>query len=160
MFIAQGFNGIPSPEMTGGLLLFVVLGGCVIWLFVRWLMDGPIRPDPWDQQVAEDLDKADATPLCHRCLLPHDSLTNFCPRCGAPVGEYTNLLPYPYLFSIGHTMRIGTAGEYRRSPLTIVGFFLLAIAEYAFFAPVYWFMFIRRLNQPEPPVTSRATPVE
>lgn len=152
MFMAQAFNGAPSPEMTGGLLLFVVLGGCVIWLFARWLMDAPVYPDPWDQQVAEGLDNADATPLCHRCLSPHDRLTNFCPRCGAPVGEYTNWLPYPYLFSVGHTMRIGTAGAYRRSAVTILGFFLLAVAEYAIFAPVYWFMLIRRLPRHEPQV--------
>jgi hypothetical protein len=107
--------------------------------------------------VAEDVEKDEAMPLCHRCLSPHDPLRNFCAQCGAPVGEYTNWLPYPYLFSIGHTMRIGTAGEYRRSAFIIFGFFLLAFAEYAFFAPVYWFIFVRRLRRPEPPITP-ATP--
>ncbi len=153
---AHNMNGVPNPEITAVLLAFVV-GGCGIWLLIRWFRQGPTNPDPWDRQVEEDLNNDRATPLCHRCLLPHDPLTNFCAQCGAPVGEYTNLLPYPCLFSIGHTMRIGASGEYRRSALTIFGFFLLSLAEYAMFAPVYWFVFLRNLRRPNPPIVSGTT---
>jgi hypothetical protein len=151
MLTTQAFNGSPSPESAAGLLGLLALVACGIWLFVRWLKDGPATPDPWDQDVAEALEKEQAGPLCHRCLSPHDDRANFCATCGAPVGIYTNWLPYPYLFSIGHTMRIGTSGEFRRSPLTIAGFFLLGLAEYTIFAPVYWFVFIRGLCRPLPP---------
>jgi hypothetical protein len=151
MLASLAGGGAQSPEMIIGSLAVVVLVCFGIWRFVHWLMDGPPGPDPWDQQVAEELRQDDATPLCHRCLTPHDQRTDFCPQCGAPVGDYTNWLPYPYLFSVGHTLRIGTTGEYRHSPLTVSGFFLLAVAEYTLFAPIYWFVVLRGLRRPLPP---------
>jgi hypothetical protein len=151
MLTTQAFHGVQSPESITAIWALLGLGACGIWLFIRWLKDGPVTPDPWDHDVTEALQEEEASPLCHRCLLPHNDRANFCATCGAPVGAYTNWLPYPYLFSIGHTMRIGTSGEFRRSPLTITGFFLLGLAEYAIFAPVYWFVFIRRLCRPLPP---------
>lgn len=140
------------------MLALIVFGGCGIWLFVRWVKASPANPDPWDKQVTVDLDEEAATPLCHRCLSPHDNLTNFCRECGAPVGTYTNWLPFPYLFSIGHTMRIGTSGEYRRTALTVFGFLLLSVAEYAFFAPIYWFMFAcgQKESKHSPSVANKA----
>jgi hypothetical protein len=44
------------------------------------------------------------------------------------------------------TLRIGASGDYKRSPLTIAGFFCLGIAEYELFAPVYWFMLLKGLS--------------
>jgi len=61
------------------------------------------------------------------------------------VGECTNLMPFDYVYSVGHTLRIGTSGEYRRSPLIIVGFVLFSIAEYSVFAPFYLFQFLKKL---------------
>ena len=126
--------------------------GVVCFFFVSCLkawLSRPLPPDPWDEQVSADLAEGNGTPICHRCLTPHDPLANFCADCGAPVGEYTNWLPYPYLFSIGHTLRIGTSGTFRRSPLIIAGFILLAVVEYAVFAPFYWLRFFLNLaNRP------------
>jgi len=135
-----------DPAMVVGILGIAILVCFVLWRFIRWLFSGPPRPDPWSDEVAAEVAKDDAVPLCHRCLAPHDSHVDFCPDCGAPVGPYTNWLPYPYLFSIGHTLRIGASGDFRRSPLTIAGFFCLGIAEYALFAPVYWFMLLKGLS--------------
>ena len=143
-----------DPATRVGLLAIAVLLCFGLWMLIRWLFSGPPQPDPWSEEVAAEIAKDDAVPLCHRCLAPHDSQVDFCPDCGAAVGPYTNLLPYPYLFSIGHTLRIGTSGDFRRSPLTIVGFFCLGIAEYALFAPFYWFMLLKGLStrgQSEPP---------
>jgi hypothetical protein len=139
-----------EPEKLVGRLGILILVCWTIWLFVRWLLQSPIQPDPWDAQVAADIAGGETVPLCHRCLEPHEVLLDFCPHCGAPVGDYTNLLPFPYLFSIGHTLRIGTAGEFRHSPLTVAGFFLIGVAEYSIFAPIYWFMFIKGLFHPQP----------
>jgi hypothetical protein len=61
------------------------------------------------------------------------------------VGQYTNWLPFPYLFSVGHALRIGTSGEFRRSPLTVIGFMLFGLAEYALFVPIYWIVFLHKL---------------
>ena len=128
---------------------FLAAFGIVCYLFVRVLkaaLSRPLSPDPWDEQISADLAEGNGTPICHRCLAPHDPLANFCTDCGAPVGKYTTLLPYPYLFAIGHTLRIGTSGTFRRTPLTIVGFIILSIAEYAVFAPIYWIRFLLNLS--------------
>jgi hypothetical protein len=135
-----------APEFEVGILAIVGLCLAVGWLFVRWLFNGPVTPDPWDAQVSASLTSEDATPLCCHCLAPHDASADFCAQCGAPVGQYTNWLPFPYLFSIGQALRLGTAGEYKRSRLTFWGFILFSIAEYTVFAPVYWFMFLLNLH--------------
>jgi hypothetical protein len=101
--------------------------------------------------VAAEIAGEDSTPVCHRCLTPHSAEVYFCPECGAPVGTYTNWLPFPYLFSIGHTLRIGTEGTFKRSPLVIAGFFLFSLAEYTVFAPVYWVQFLKHVRSPPPP---------
>ena len=120
-----------DPTTRVGVLAIAILLCLGLWMLIRWLFNGPQQPDPWSDEVATEIAKDDAVPLCHRCLAPHESWVDFCPDCGAPVGPFTNWLPYPYLFSIGHTLRIGASGDFRRSPLTIVGFFCLGIAEYA-----------------------------
>ena len=145
MLMMQLSGGAQSPEMTVGFLALVLLACCGIWGLVRWVLSSPVHPDPWGEAVSADLDREDAVALCHRCLSPQEHPANFCPRCGAPVGQYTNMLPFPYLFSVGHTLRLGTAGDYRRSLLTVLGFFVLAAADMLLLAPVYWFVFLRRL---------------
>ena len=132
--------------------IWAVAGLCCygIWVLMRRLFAGPRSPDPWDEAVAAEIEEKDATPLCHRCLTPHGTLANFCPECGATVGKYTNWLPYPYIFSVGHTLRIGTSGEFKRSPLTVIGFFVFSLLEYTVFAPIYWVMFLLNLRKARP----------
>jgi hypothetical protein len=55
-------------------------------------------------------------------------------------------MPFPCLFSLGHVLRIGTAGTFKRSRFLIAGFVLFAIAEYAVLAPVYWFMLLKNVT--------------
>src|SRR5438046_7299792 len=112
-----------DPTKVVVVLAIAILLCVGLWRLIRWLFSGHPPPDPWSEEVAAEIAKDDAVPLCHRCLAPHDSQVDFCPECGAPVGSYTNWLPYPCLFSIGHTLRIGSSGDFRRSPLTIAGFF-------------------------------------
>jgi hypothetical protein len=142
--------GIDSSE--GRLLILVVTFVLAVAVFrlLRWLAQPPSQPEPWDDQVAQAIDREDATPICPRCLEPYDRSADFCLDCGAPVGAYTNWLPFPYIFSMGHLLRTGTSGEFKRTPLTVLGFFLLGIAEYACFAPAYWFMFLRNLGRQRP----------
>jgi hypothetical protein len=33
------------------------------------MINGPQRPDPWSDEVATEIAKDDAVPLCHRCLI-------------------------------------------------------------------------------------------
>jgi hypothetical protein len=156
--IAQFTRSTQGPETLVGVLAIVALIGVAIWASFRWLRGGQASPEPWDEQVARDLEKDDAVPLCHHCLSAHDSRADFCPDCGAPVGQYTNYLPFPVLFSAGYTLRLGTAGDFKHSPLAVCGFLLFAFAQNTLLAPVYWIIFLRNLfNQPpRPPSTSES----
>jgi hypothetical protein len=141
---------VHDPDRLVATLAIFLIGGFCLVRFVRWLLCGPKTPDPWSEQISAEMSADDALALCHRCLTPHDSLRHFCSDCGAPVGTYTNWMPYPYLFSIGHTLRIGTSGSFKRSPLTIAGFFLFTFAEYSLLAPIYWVVFLKKLFQRSP----------
>jgi hypothetical protein len=140
-----------SPEWEIGILALMFLGGAGIYGLLHWLFSGPRSADPWGDEVEKGLESDEALPLCHRCLHEHSPAVDFCPHCGATVGQYTNWLPYPYIFSLGDTLRLGTAGAFHRTVLTELGFILLAVAEYAVFAPFYWiFLFQPRSPRPSP----------
>ena len=147
-----------DPELSIRILAVAALACYGAWALRQWVLKGPTPPDPWDETIASEIEKDEAIPLCHRCLTPYDSSTDFCSKCGTTVGQYTNWLPYPYLFSVGHTLRIGTSGDFNRSLLTVFGFFLFSLAEYALFAPVYWVVFLSKLLQPRPQNTSPDQP--
>ena len=139
--ITKASNG----ELLVALITIIVLSLYAFVRLLKRLTSGPVSPEPWDQETAAKLDDVSTKVLCHRCLVPNEPLADFCENCGAPVGKYTNYLPFPYLFSLGHTLRVGADGEYKRSPITTLGYFLLALGEYTIFAPVYWYWLFRRM---------------
>jgi hypothetical protein len=139
-----------DSEMLVGLIAVIVFALYGFVLLLKRLTTGPVSPDPWDAETAAKLEEANTPVLCHRCLVPNEPLADFCENCGAPVGKYTNYLPFPQVFSIGHTLRVGTDGEYKRSPMTVLGYFLLALGEYTIFAPVYWYWLFRRMPRKAP----------
>ena len=162
--IVAFYNGDPD-EVTFRVGVFFVVALCVygLWQLIRWLVNAPHTADPWDAQISEEISKDDTTPLCHRCLAPHHPQQDFCPDCGATVGTFTNWLPYPYIFSVGHTLRLGTDGAFRRSPLTIAGFIIFAVCEYTVFAPVYLVIFFKNLlsgRQASPSAPTSGNPQE
>jgi hypothetical protein len=128
-------------------LLSMIFCGAFVWLFIRMVRRMPSQPDPWSQEVASSLENEDAVPLCTHCLAQHEHDKEFCAQCGGPVGAYTNLMPFEYLFSVGHLFRIGTQGNYKRSRILIFGFILLSAAEYAVFAPAYWIMLCKNISR-------------
>ena len=65
-----------DPATRVGLLAIAILFCFGLWMFIRWLFSGPPRPDPWSDEVAAEIAKDDAVPLCHRCLAP----TTLCGR--------------------------------------------------------------------------------
>ncbi|MDB6054204.1 MAG: hypothetical protein JWN25_1727 [Verrucomicrobiales bacterium] len=144
--LAQINSGAIEPEKLIAVLATVGLLGFAAWRIVKWLIQVQPAPDPWDAQTAADIAKDDAVPLCYHCLCPHSEATHFCSECGTTVGQYTNWLPFPQLFSIGHLFRIGTSGNYKYSVLTILGFWYFALAKYTIFAPIYWVMFLRNIH--------------
>lgn len=150
IFHSQPNGGVANePESLIAFLAILGLACLGIWALVRKIRSVPLTPDPWDNLAETEIADGNALPLCHRCLTAHDDSLDFCPKCGAAVGQYTNWLPYPYLFSMGHMLRIGTSGKFKKTPLNILGFVLLACAEYMIFAPVYWMLLFLKIT-PEP----------
>ncbi|MFO1512876.1 MAG: hypothetical protein U1F83_08210 [Verrucomicrobiota bacterium] len=153
-------SGPSEPERVVAILAVFGLLGFVIWQGVKWILQTKPAADPWDETTTAELEGDEAVPLCHHCLLPHDVSTDFCPGCGTPVGQYTNWLPFPQLFSVGHVLRTGTSGEFKRTPLTILGFLLFSLVEYTLFVPIYWIVFLRKTlghRNPEVPPPTAAT---
>ena len=142
------------------LLVAITVAGFSLWRIILWFREGAVRPDPWDEEVQQGLEREDSQPLCQRCLEPYDRENYFCPCCGAPVGTYTNWLPFPYLFSVGDLLRLGTVGEFKHSRVNAAGFLLLSAAEYSIFAPIYWFLFLRHWKHTPPAAPSAAEPPE
>lgn len=164
IFHSQPNGGVANePESLIAVLAILGLACLGIWALARKIRSVPLTPDPWDNLVESEIQGENALPLCHRCLTAHDSALDFCPKCGAAVGQYTNWLPYPYLFSMGHMLRIGTSGRFKKTPLNVIGFVLLAFAEYMIFAPIYWMLlFLKITAEPKKdsePLTNSDSPV-
>lgn len=141
---------LSKPEITVAIAGTALMATAGLVALVRWFTTGPEAPDPWGEDIKEKIALDGTPPLCHRCLLPNPPETDFCRHCGATVGMYTNLLPLPYIYSVGDTLRLGTSGAFRRTPLTVAGFWLLGLAEYSIFAPVYWYRLARGRSEEGP----------
>ena len=114
---------------------------------IRWVRDGKIAPDPWDQTVELGIHQPEALPVCHHCFSPHEHDKWFCSECGAAVGPYNNYLPYVDIFSQGEMLRAGTNGHVRQNFLTVAGYFLISLNLYFVFAPVYWYFLFRNFRK-------------
>ena len=137
-----------DPERMIAVLAIVALGASGLYALVRWFRSQPVNTDPWDAATANELAEGECTPLCHHCLAPHDPAAYFCGQCGAAIGACTNMLPFPYVFSLGQGLRIGTSENFRRTPFVVAGFVVFAAALYGPFAPVYWFRLVQNLRRP------------
>lgn len=125
------------------LLALTALAVFGVWRLLVWVRSAPVKPDPWDEATEAAVQQEDAVPVCHHCLTPAPAGQWFCERCGNAVGPYNNWMPYIHVFSEGEVFRNGVLDKMRRSPLTIVGYFLASLANYFIFAPIYWFFLFR-----------------
>jgi hypothetical protein len=132
--------------------LAVVLG-VGLYRLVQHIRRVVPRPDPWDADIEQAVNGDDAIPICHRCLTEHDVNAWFCPKCGAAVGEYNNLLPFVQVFSEGEVLRNSLFDRLRITPLTVAGFFVFTASLAVLtgigivLAPIYWALFIKNVQR-------------
>ena len=100
-------------------------------------------PNPWPEELDEALKSTDAKLLCSHCFTPQRKGSWFCPKCGAAVGPYNNIMPYLNIFSTGEMLRAGAGSKLKRTPLTIIGYVMVSLMEYLIFAPVFLYRFVR-----------------
>ena len=131
--------------MVGGF----AVGGLALaafWRLIAWVRDAPVKPDPWDAEVEQQL--SEAAEACPRCSTPQPPNAWFCAHCGKAVGTYNNLMPYVQVFSEGEVFRNGTSGQFRKRPLILIGYFLLGLGMFWFLAPIYWLSLLSNLKSP------------
>jgi hypothetical protein len=135
-------------------LAFLLLVG--LWQLVVWVREAPVKPDPWDADIAQKLSEPDAVEVCSHCLTEQPPTAWFCSHCGKAVGPYNNLMPFVNVFSEGEVLRNGATGQFRNRPLIIIGYMLLSLAAYSVFAPIFWFFLLSNLKRPP----DRQEPIE
>lgn len=116
--------GAADPNMIVGWLAVAGLLVAALWRLTVWVRDAPVRPDPWDAEVEQQL--LEAVEVCPHCSTPQSPTAWFCPHCGRAVGPYNNLMPYVQIFSEGEVLRNGTHDRLRKSPVIVVGYFLIS----------------------------------
>ena len=135
----------PNKIVGGfGLTLLALTG---IWRLIVWIREAPIKPDPWDAEVEQKLSGPEATEVCPHCFTQQPPTAWFCKRCGKAVGPYNNMMPFLNVFSEGEVFRNGTTGRFRNRPLIVVGYMLLSLVAYSFFAPIFWFFLLFNLKR-------------
>lgn len=139
-------SGDDRFEVLISLLLVAGLPVFVLWRAILWVRTAPRRPDPWDAETEEIIQRPDAIPTCHHCSVPYSPEQWFCEHCGSAVGTYNNWMPYVYLFSIGEVFRTGARGRFRVNALTVVGYLVLSY-NYLILAPVFWFLLFRNCKR-------------
>ena len=136
-----------KPEtIIGGLAItgLIVIG---LWRLFRWFGGGKSGPNPWGDTIEESIQQPDASPICRRCLEPHEEYARYCPHCGIPVDSMVPLSPFHYAFAIGDVLLTGTQRKFPVNWITITGFIFLSTIQYLIFAPVYWFRLIRNIKR-------------
>ena len=48
---------------------------------------------------------------------------------------------------MGEVARVGSYGQVRKDPLTIIGFLVWGLTQYLVFAPLYWYFFFVNLRR-------------
>jgi len=136
-----------DPNLIVGGFAIGGLGLAALWKLIAWVRDAPVKPDPWDAGVEQQL--LEAAEVCPRCSTPQPPNAWFCAHCGKAVGPYNNLMPYVQVFSEGEVFRNGASGQFRKRPLIMIGYFLLGFGMFSFLAPIYWFSLLLNLKSPE-----------
>jgi len=124
------------------LLFLAALRGVIVWV-----RDAPLKPDPWDDETERKLADPETAETCPHCSAPQSPTAWFCPNCGRAVGPYNNLMPFVNVFSEGEVLRNGVTGRFRNRPLIIIGYLLISLAAYSFFAPVFWVCLFSNLRR-------------
>jgi len=109
--------------------------------FKVWWLTQP--PNPWPEELDEELKQNNCKVICPHCMTSQHDRAWFCPKCGAAVGPYNNVMPFLNIFSTGEMLRAGTGTRLKKTPLVMIGYLMVSLMEYLFFAPLFLYRFFR-----------------
>ena len=124
-----GMKTATDPALLVGSLALVALAIGLFWRLIVWIRDAPVRPDPWETDVAQQVAAPEAVEVCPHCLTEQSATGYFCEKCGAATGPYNNLMPDVNVFSMGEVLRNGTSGKFPVNALTLAGFVLYPLLQ-------------------------------
>jgi hypothetical protein len=116
-----------DPNLLVGAFALGGLALAAAWRLLVWIRAAPVSPDPWDAVVNQKLSDPETPEICPHCSTPQSPAAWFCPNCGRAVGPYNNLMPYVQVFSEGEVLRNGTQDRLRKSPIILIGYFLMSL---------------------------------
>ena len=154
MLAASDPNFIVAWFAIGGLVL------AAFWRLVVWVRESPVKPDPWDNAVGQQMQSPDTPEACRHCSTPQASGAWFCPHCGSAVGPYNNLMPYLHVFSEGEALRSGVSGRCRNRTLIGIGVFLVTLSINPLFTPIYLVLLLVNLKRTASPCENIQAPVD
>jgi hypothetical protein len=114
---------------------------------VQWMNSGERTTDPWGPDIEQHVHDPQTPALCLRCLIPQRDDAWFCPECGSAVGPYNTYMPFVLIFSEGEALRAGVNDKFRPSFFIVCGFVVYALAQYAVFAPIYWYFLYQNFRR-------------
>ena len=139
---------VGDPNLFIGGVALAGLGLWVFWRLIVWVRQAPVRPDPWDAETERKISDPETKEVCPHCLTEQPPTAWFCSGCGRAVGPYNNMMPFVQIFSEGEVFRNGTSGRIRKSPLILIGYFLIALGMFPFLAPVYLISMLMNWRRP------------
>lgn len=141
----MGIFAVMDPNLTVGIYAVIGMAGFLFWRLIVWVRDAPAKPDPWDAEVAQQLQEAQET--CPNCSTPQSPTAWFCPHCGRAVGPYNNMMPFVQIFSEGEVFRNGTSGRFRNRRMVLIGYILISLGMFSVFAPIFWISLLRNFRR-------------
>lgn len=136
---------VMDPNLAVGIYAVIGMAGFLFWRLIVWVRDAPVKPDPWDAEVAQQLPEAQET--CPNCSTPQSPTAWFCPHCGRAVGPYNNMMPFVQIFSEGEVFRNGTSGRFRNRRMVLIGYILISLGMFSVFAPIFWISLLRNFRR-------------
>ena len=106
-------------------------------------------PNPWPDELDEQVHAIDALPVCHRCFLPFEyhSQSYFCTDCGASIGPFNNYLPLHRYYAVGEVMRSAVGPEAVLTIPCIIGYVLFMSSRSSLFLLPFVFRLCRNIDR-------------
>lgn len=106
-------------------------------------------PNPWPDELDDQVHAIDALPVCHRCFLPFEyhSQSYFCADCGASIGPFNNYMPLLRYYAMGEVMRSAVGPEAVLTTPCIIGYVLFMFTQTSLLFPIFIYRLCKNIGR-------------